>query len=144
MSGSTLPPNAQRTPATAEPVFHHQGSLSSGGPENDFVLYHGIRNSLWWLVKNAPTGWWLRSLPWFCALHAGICLRHLRRGRARVLGLLYRDAIRGIPSMRRKRTVIRKTRRVSAAEFAKLVEPHFYERGYVRKACREFWRGKSA
>jgi GT2 family glycosyltransferase len=128
----------------ADAVVYHEGSLSSGGPENDFVLYHGIRNSLWWLIKNAPTGWWLRSLPWFVALHCGIVARHLRRGRARVLWRLYRDAICGIPATRRKRAVIRKTRRVPAAEFAKWVEPHFYERGYVRKAWRELWRGKSA
>lgn len=128
----------------ANALVHHVGSLSSGGPENDFVLYHGIRNSLWWLVKNAPTGWLLRSLPWFIALHCGIVARHLRRGRARTLWRLYRDAIRGIPAMRRKRAIIRKTRRVPVAEFSTWVEPHFYERGYVRRAWRELWRGKSA
>lgn len=133
-----------RAAYAADAVVYHAGSLSSGGPENDFVLYHGIRNSLWWLVKNAPTGWLLLSLPWFIALHIGIWLRHLRRGRARVLWRLYRDAIRGIPAMRRKRAVIRKTRRVPASEFAQWVEPHFYERGYVRRAWRELWRGKSA
>jgi hypothetical protein len=128
----------------ANAIVHHAGSLSSGGPENDFVLYHGIRNSLWWLIKDAPTGWLLRSLPWFIVLHFAIAARHLRRGRARVLWRLYRDAICGIPAMRRKRAIIRKTRRVPAAEFATWVEPHFYERGYVRRAWRELWRGKSA
>jgi GT2 family glycosyltransferase len=125
-------------------VVHHARSLSSGGPENDFVLYHGIRNSLWWLVKDAPTGWLLRSMPRFIVLHGGIVLRHLRRGRARVLWRLYRDAIRGIPAMRRKRAIIGQSRRVSATEFAQWVEPHFYERGYVRRAWCELWRGKSA
>ncbi len=124
-------------------VVHHARSLSSGGPENDFVLYHGIRNSLWWLVKDAPAGWLLRSLPRFIALHGGIVLRHLRRGRVRVLWRLYRDAIRGIPAMRRKRAIIGQTRRVAAAEFASWVDPHFYERGYVRRAWRELWRPKS-
>ena len=121
-------------------VVYHEGSLSSGGADNDFVLYHGIRNSLWWLVKDAPTGWLLRSLPWFAALHCGICLRHLRRGRARVLWRLYRDAIKGLPAMRKKRAIIRKARRVPAGEFAAWVEPHFYERDYVRRAWRELWR----
>jgi GT2 family glycosyltransferase len=121
-------------------VIHHQGALSSGGPDNDFVLYHGIRNSLWWLIKDAPTGWLLRSLPWFILLHCGICVRHLRRGRGGVLWRLYRDAIKGWPAMRRKRAVIRQTRRVPAREFARWVEPHFYERDYVRRAWRELWR----
>ena len=91
----------------ADAVVLHEGSLSSGGPDSDFVLYHGIRNSLWWLAKDAPAGWLLRSLPWFIALHGGICLRHLRRGRARVLWRLYRDALKGLPSMLKKRSVLR-------------------------------------
>jgi N-acetylglucosaminyl-diphospho-decaprenol L-rhamnosyltransferase len=124
----------------ADAIVYHEGSLSSGGPDNDFVLYHGIRNSLWWLVKDAPAGWLLRSLPWFILLHGGICLRHLRRGRARVLWRLYRDAIKGLPAMRKKRAIIRTTRRVPAGEFAAWVEPHFYERDYVRRAWRELWQ----
>jgi GT2 family glycosyltransferase len=133
-----------RAAYASDAIVHHEGSLSSGGRENDFVLYHGIRNSLWWLVKDAPTGWMLRSLPRFFALHAGIVLRHLRRGRAHTLWRLYRDAIRGIPAMRRKRAVIRQSWRVPAKEFAQWIEPHFYERGYVRRAWRELWRGRSA
>jgi hypothetical protein len=124
----------------ADALVDHTGSLSSGGPENDFVLYHGIRNSLWWLVKDAPAAWLLRSLPWFILLHCGIALRHLRRGRARVLWRLYRDAIKGVPAMRHKRKRIRETRRVPAREFRRWVEPHFYERDYVRRAWRELWR----
>jgi N-acetylglucosaminyl-diphospho-decaprenol L-rhamnosyltransferase len=127
----------------ANAIVLHEGSLSSGGPENDFVLYHGIRNSLWWLVKDAPTGWLLRSLPWFILLHCGILARHLRRGRVLVLWRLYRDAIRGVPAMLRKRQVIRATRRVPTREFARWVEPHFYERDYLRRAWRELWRPAS-
>jgi len=130
-------------PACApDAVVHHARSLSSGGPDNDFVLYHGIRNSVWWLTKNAPAGWFARSLPWFIALHIGIWLRHLRRGRGRVLWRLYRDALKGIPAMRRKRAVIRASRRVPAREFARWVQPRFYERDYVRRAWRELWRGR--
>lgn len=127
----------------ADAIVHHAGSLSTGGPDNDFVLYHGIRNSLWWLIKDAPTGWLLRSLPWFLLLHGGIWLRHLRRGRMRVLWQLYRDAIKGFPVMRRKRAVIRKARRVPAREFARWVEPRFYEREYVSRAWSQLWRWKS-
>ncbi|HEX3896592.1 MAG TPA: glycosyltransferase family 2 protein [Rudaea sp.] len=121
-------------------IVYHARSLSSGGPDNDFVLYHGIRNSIWWLVKNAPLGWFLRSLPWFVVLHVAIWLRHVRRGKARVLWRLYRDAIKGIPAMRRKRAVIQKTRRVPASEFASWVEPHFYQRDYVRRAWTELFK----
>ena len=127
----------------ADAVIYHTRSLSSGGPSNDFVLYHGIRNSIWWLVKNAPLGWFLRSLPWFIALHAAIWIRHLRRGKGRVLWRLYRDAIKGIPAMRKKRAVIMKSRRVPASEFSNWVEQHFYERGYLKRAWRELFKPAS-
>ena len=131
-------------PAFAEAASaQHAVSLSSGGPDNDFVLYHGIRNSLWWLLKDAPTGWLLRSSPWFIALHIGIVLRHLRRGRVRILWRLYRDAVAGAPAMLRKRRSVRASRRVPAREFARWVEPHFYERDYLRRAWRELWRKPS-
>ena len=121
-------------------IVRHARSLSSGGPDNDFVLYHGIRNSLWWQVKNVPLGWFVRSLPWFVALHVGIVLRHLRRGRASVVWRLYRDAIKGVGSMRRKRKIILRTRRVDASQFGSWVEPRFYQRDYVRRAWRELFR----
>lgn len=123
-------------------VVHHARSLSSGGPDNDFVLYHGIRNSLWWLIKSAPLAWFLRSLPWFCALHVGILVRHIRRGRSGVVWRLYRDAITGFGAMRRKRATIRRTRRVPASEFATWVDPHFYQRDYVRRAWGELFKPK--
>jgi len=123
----------------ADAVVRHEGSLSSGGPDNDFVLYHGIRNSLWWLAKNVPSGWFLRSLPCFVLLHGGIVVRHLRRGRARVLWRLYADALRGLRPMLRKRAVIRRARRVPAAAFRRWVEPRFYESEYVRRAWEELW-----
>jgi len=128
-----------RSAYAADAHVDNAGSLSSGGPENDFVLYHGIRNSLWWLVKDAPGGWLLRSSPCFILLHCGIVLRHLRRGRVRVLWRLYRDALKGMPAMLRKRKIIRAARRVAPGEFGRWVEPRFYERDYVRRAWRELW-----
>jgi N-acetylglucosaminyl-diphospho-decaprenol L-rhamnosyltransferase len=61
-----------------------------------------------------------------------------------VLWRLYRDAIKGLPAMRRKRAVIHSAWRVPPGEFAHWVEPHFYERDYVRRAWRELWRGAPA
>ena len=118
-------------------VVRHSGSLSSGGPDNTFVLYHGIRNSIWWLYKNAPTGWLLRSLPWFITLHVAICLRHLRRGNGKVLWKLYRDAWRGLPALAAKRRRIAQSRRSSLQTFRQWIEPKFYERDYVRRALKE-------
>lgn len=121
-------------------VALHHGSLSSGGPDNEFVLYHGIRNSIWALVKNAPALWLLAHLPWIMAAHAGIWLRNLRKGRWRTLWRLYRDALRGLPAMWRERRVVRGNRQVPARAWWGWVEPSLYERDYLRRAWRELWR----
>ncbi len=120
-------------------VVRHRGSLSSGGPDNTFVLYHGIRNSIWWLYKNAPTGWLLRSLPWFITLHVAISLRHLRRGNGKVLWRLYRDAWRGLSALRAKRERINRKRQIDSSQFEKLIDPAFYERAYSNRAMRELF-----
>ena len=124
-------------------IVRHSGSLSSGGPDNTFVLYHGIRNSIWWLYKNAPTGWLLRSLPWFMTLHIAICLRHLLRGDGKIVWRLYRDAIAGLPSLVAKRKRIKTTRRVSPGMLNTWVDTHFYEREYINRAWTDLKRSQT-
>ena len=126
-----------------EAVVLHHGSLSSGGPDNEFVLYHGIRNSIWALAKNAPAFWLLLHLPWLLVAHGGIWLSNLRKGRGRTLLRLYWHALRGMPSILVKRRRVRRFRRVSARRWWSWVEPKLYESNYLRRAWRELfrWRG---
>lgn len=119
-------------------VAYHEGQASSGGSYSDFVYYHGIRNSIWTQVKCMPAGRVLRSLPWVLALHAGIVLRHLLRGKLGITVRLYRDAIRGLPACWRKRRVIQASR-VSAVALDPFITPRFYEPEYVRQALRALW-----
>ncbi|HSX59126.1 MAG TPA: glycosyltransferase [Tahibacter sp.] len=134
------------TPAYTDAVLaRHEGQASSGGGFNDFVLYHGIRNSLWMLLKCVPTGVILRHLPSLIAIHAGIVLRHGLRGKASVVFRLYRDALKGSLRMLRKRRRIQRERRIAPRDFARRVSVRFYDRGYVRNALRDLWaalRGK--
>ena len=104
------------------------------------MIYRGIRNSIWWLYKNAPTGWLLRSLPWFITLHFAICLRHLRRGNGKVVWRLYRDAIRGLPKLKAKRQRIEQQRCVDLSRFKELIDPAFYQQDYSRRALGELWK----
>lgn len=128
------------TPAYADAVLaRHEGQASSGGGFNDFVLYHGIRNSLWMLLKCVPASLILRNLPWLLAIHGGIVLRHGLRGKARVVFRLYRDALGGSLRMWRKRRRIQRSRHIRAATFAQHVSRRFYDRGYVRNALKDLW-----
>jgi len=118
---------------------YHKGSISSGGPNSDFVLYHGIRNSLFTLVKNVPTRFLLRNLFWMLVLHIAILLRYTIKGKLGVVFRLYRDFLRGIPAMRCKRRPIQEQRRIPPREIERRISRLFYERGYALGALRDLY-----
>jgi GT2 family glycosyltransferase len=122
-----------------EARVYHKGSISSGGPNSDFVLYHGIRNSLFVLVKDAPVRVWLLKLPWMLVLHVAILLRYTIKGKLGVVFRLYRDFLRGIRVMRRKRQPIQQHREISSREIEQRISPLFYERGYALGALRDLY-----
>ena len=84
-------------------LVYHKGSVASGGPNSDFVLYHGIRNSLFVLIKDIPARLLLRNIGWMVLLHGAILLRYAIKGKLLVVFRLYRDFIHEIPIMRKKR-----------------------------------------
>lgn len=128
-------------PALIEsPMALHHGQASSGGGFSTFVLYHGIRNSIWTLLKCVPTRILLLRLPWILAMHAGILLRHALRGEGRTLLRLYRDAFTRLPAVLRQRHVIQRQCRIAPSTFARHVSPRFYDQGYVRDALRALFR----
>lgn len=123
-----------------EVVAWHEGQASIGGAHNEFVLYHGIRNSIWMAAKSIPARVFLARLPWFVALHLGIALRHVLRGEAGTVWRLYRDAIRGLPQVLAKRRVVQSTRRISPAAFSVYVDRSFYETRFLEGAIRDLFR----
>ena len=118
---------------------YHKGSISSGGPNSDFVLYHGIRNSLFTLVKDIPTRFLLQNLFWMLVLHIAILLRYTIKGKLGVVSRLYRDFLRGIPAMRHKRQIIQQQRQAPSREVARRISRLFYERGYALGALRDLY-----
>lgn len=118
----------------------HHGQASSGGGFSDFVLYHGIRNSIWTAIKNLPGIMLLLMSPLILALHVGIVLRHSVRGKGNVVWRLYRDAIRGLPAAWRKRRTIQRSRLLGTRALWRHVTPRFYDRDYLRNAWRDLWR----
>jgi GT2 family glycosyltransferase len=124
------------------PVALHDGQASSGGGFSDFVLYHGIRNSIWTVFKSIPTSIIVRYFPWFLLLHLGIVLRHSLRGKVKIVGRLYLDALRGLPKMWRKRKIIQKTYHIPAQRFNDFITPRFYETAYLKTAWRELLKRK--
>lgn len=123
-----------------ETAAWHEGQASTTGKYSDFILYHGIRNSIWMVAKSIPGIVILSHLPWIVALHVGIVLRHLAQGHARTLFRLYLDAAKGLPAVLRARKVVQASRRASLAGFRSHIDRKFYETRYVKTAARELFR----
>lgn len=126
-----------------EVVARHEGQASSGGGFNDFVLYHGIRNSIWMLVKCVPWPVLLLCTPLIALMHIAIALRHSLRGKARVVWNLYRDALLGFGGALRKRRRIQARRSISSATFMKYMTPRFYDADYLMAAIRDLFTRKT-
>jgi len=118
----------------------HEGQASTTGEYGDFILYHGIRNSIWMVAKSIPCTVVLARLPWIVALHGGIVLRHLLQRRVRTLLRLYVDAVKALPRVLRERRVVQASRRVSLAELRAHIDRRFYETAYVKGALRDLVR----
>jgi hypothetical protein len=121
-------------------VAYHEGQGSNAGQYNDFILYHGIRNSIWMAAKSIPLRILVTQLPWVIFLHGGIVLRHLLQGRWRTLLRLYRDAACALPRVLAARKVVQATRRVTPREFRAHIDPHFYETRFLAGAIRDLFR----
>jgi GT2 family glycosyltransferase len=122
-----------------EIVATHSGQVSSGGGFSDFVLYHGIRNSIWMMLKCVPGPVLLLCSPLIALIHAGIVVRHGLKGKFKVLYSLYRDAVRGVPRMLRKRRAIQACRRIGSRAFLAFLTPRVYDADYLSAAVRDLF-----
>lgn len=118
-------------------VVYHKGSVASGGPNSDFVLYHGIRNSLFVLVKDVPLYFLLKNLGWIALLHSAILLRYVVKGKLKVVLNLYRDFMSGISMMRKKRQFLFKKKLPKIKEINQFVSKNFYDHQYLKSALKE-------
>lgn len=119
-------------------LAYHQGQASSGGGHNDFIAYHGLRNSLWMQVKLFPGHLWARYGALLLAAHALTIVRYVLTGRARVLLRVYRDGVSGLAGFWRERSEFKSHVTATRHEVRRLIAPHFYRRGYLRGVLHQF------
>ena len=118
-------------------VALHEGQASSGGGYNRFIAYHGIRNSIWMVVKSIPGHLlWKYGILFFLA-HLMTIARHLVAGNPRLLIDTYRDACRAVPQMLNDRRHFQKQVCISPAELDIYIARRFYRRGYLGMVFRQ-------
>ena len=121
-------------------LVRHHGSLTSGGGDSDFVMYHGLRNSLCVMQRDLPWGFVLRFWPWMLAARFGLLAKYARRRRLGLLWSVYRDYRSRRERNRACRRALEKRGVLQWSRLAPVVSPHLYEPGYVREQLRALVR----
>ena len=94
-------------------IVRHVGSALSGYRSN-FAVYHGERNAVWTFVKDMPGPLLWLYLPQHIALNVAALLYYPWRGQGKVVLRAKVDAVRGLPSVLRRRKLVQRGRRVDA------------------------------
>jgi GT2 family glycosyltransferase len=97
-------------------VAYHMGSATIGRELSDFTRYHLWRNQIWLVSKGLPLALLLRhahQLALGQALNLAVAVRDRK---LRILLRAWRDALRGIGAVLRKRRALQGARRVTARE----------------------------
>lgn len=113
-------------------IVWHKGSATSGGAGSNFVMYHGLRNSLHTMHRDLPAGFFLRFWPWMLVAQVAIVVKYLRHGRASLLRSVYRGwfAARRDNVEARRRLKGRGVMRW--ASLSSVVAPRLYDAKYLR------------
>jgi GT2 family glycosyltransferase len=104
-------------------LVYHMGSATIGRGLTDFTRYHLWRNTLWIIAKDLPAGALLRHAP---RLLLGQLANLAVAVRDRKLGIwlrVWRDALRGLPRVMRKRREVQRRRRIGLRELDEVVGP---------------------
>jgi GT2 family glycosyltransferase len=103
----------------------HVGSATSSERNPTFQLYHGHRNLVWTYVKNMPGLLFWTLMPFHLSLNLFSIVWFVLRGNGCAILNAKCDAIKGIPSMWRKRRDIQAARVVSAKEIWRIMNKQF-------------------
>ncbi len=125
---------------TDDVLAWHEGQASSGGGFNDFVLYHGIRNSILdgGQVRAGDGSADAPAVAGRAARRRDAALQPARQVARGAAGCID-DALFGLARMWKKRRRIQKSRRIGARAFGARIGARFYDHGYfARTRCASF------
>jgi hypothetical protein len=102
-------------------IVYHMGSATIGRGLSDFTRYHLWRNTLWIIAKDLPAASLMRHAP-HLLLGQLVNLAVAVRDRKLAIWLrVWRDALRGLPGMLRKRRAVQARRRITPRQLDAIV-----------------------
>ncbi len=92
-------------------IVYHKGSAATA-VNSPFALYHGHRNTVWYLAKTVPTATLIRHGLWVLVGQTATIISNIRRRRGLLIFRAKMAGLRGIGRMLRKRRLVMQSRRI--------------------------------
>jgi GT2 family glycosyltransferase len=102
-------------------IVYHMESTTIGSDQTDFVRYQIWRNGLWVVAKDLPLGALLAHAPRLMLGQAVNLAVARREGKLKLLWRAWRDALRGLPRLLRKRREVQARRSISLRDLNRLI-----------------------
>lgn len=102
-------------------VAYHMGSVTIGRGLSDFTLYHSWRNGIWGVVKNYPAPALVHHGLTFLDAQARTLVWAAQNDRTGVFLRAWRDALRGMPEVLRKRRQVQRSRTAGLRELERVI-----------------------
>jgi GT2 family glycosyltransferase len=102
-------------------IAYHVGSATVGQGLSDFMLYQTWRNAVFVVLKDYPLSALLRHGYQFLVSQAHILVWAIQTRRVGIFMRAWRDALRGMPAVLRKRRDVQRSRRVGLKELERVI-----------------------
>ncbi|MHB8362836.1 MAG: glycosyltransferase family 2 protein [Patescibacteria group bacterium] len=105
-------------------VYHKRGNTA--GRDSDFARYHHSRNILLTIYKNYSIYFLLKYFISILIMQCGILILYIKRGKTVLLFGAYKDSVKMIPKMYKKREFILKGSKVKDKDLLNFFEKHVF------------------
>jgi GT2 family glycosyltransferase len=102
-------------------VAFHMSGATLGSGTSDFSQYHNWRNSAWVVLKNYPAMALLRHSPELVAYQAHNFVWARQTGRQRLFLRVWRDTLRAVPQLLRKRRTVQCKRTIGLKDLERVI-----------------------
>jgi hypothetical protein len=102
-------------------IAYHMGSATIGARLEGRTLYLNWRNAVWLVAKDYPAGALVRHAPALILLQAKNLAKAVRDRQLGLWVAVWRNALRGLPAILRRRRAVQRSRRIGVRELERIL-----------------------